>query len=382
MSAAILLLCPAERDLSKLRPLFAAAGADLAAAEGLQEALAALRKGRPAAIFLTDGPETAAEIALQEFRREAPFVPALVLLRERDSSRAAALLKAGAFDCAQPPWTPEEIARLCRKALSPVSPRLELDDSRLRSGRRLLAGLAAAFCLLAGFAGGLYLAWRNYRPAPEKPKTSFALPYSHPTGIVPLGESLLISDWHSQALYKHSPADLRLQKVFPLQETTPVALAAGREALWVAGADGRVEKRLPDAGLTRLQRKARLLPPPDGACFDGLYLWTANARAGEITKRIPLDDLPALATYKYPGRALGALACDNRFLWAADPGLKALLRLQLDNPEILLSSSPVKAYAGRGVKITALASAGGRIWFAGADGDKGFAYWEPSPASP
>lgn len=370
------IICASERDRLMLRGIFKDLGADAVFSPDLNDALAIMERTRPAAVFLADGEDPPPEIQLRELHRLAPFVPVIPLLKHREAARAVALMKAGAFECVQHPWTAEAVRPLYRKALGAGGTRLELDTTPLRARRRTLAIMMAAFCAFTGFAGGLYLGWKKYTPPPEKPKIYFALPYSHPTGIIPGKDSVLISDWHTQGLYEHSLKDFNIQRVTSLPETMPVAMAASGDTLWLANADGTMEKRLQDARYTLLTRKARLLPPPDGACFDGLYLWTTDMRSGVITKRLPLDDLPAMKTYKYPGARLEAFACDKRFLWAADPGMKALVKLQLDDPETVISTAPLAAYASPTAKVTALASKDGRLWFAGSDNDKGFIYYQ------
>lgn len=372
------IICASEKNRTILRGIFKNLGADAVFSNDLNDALAVFEKARPAAVFIADGEEPPAEIQLRELRRVAPFIPLVVLLKRRDAARAVELMKVGALDCAQSPWTEEELRPLYRKALSLSGTAISLDSLALRRSRRTLAAALALFVGFAGFAGGLYYGFKKYSPRALQPH-SFYLPYAHPTGIIVLKDSVLISDWFSQALYEHNPKTFGIKKVTSLTETTPVALAASQDSLWLAGTNGVIEKRLLDGRYTRASRTAAFRPAPDSACFDGLYFWTADSRTGAIVKRMPGDALEELKTYKYPGQKLSALTCDTRFLWAADPGLKSVVKLSLDDPEKIISRTELPQYASRSLKVTAMAAKDGRLWFAGEDGDKALVFYRDEP---
>ncbi|OGS13638.1 MAG: hypothetical protein A2285_07375 [Elusimicrobia bacterium RIFOXYA12_FULL_57_11] len=374
----IQIICASEKNRLILRGIFKNLGADAVFSLDLNDALAIFEKARPAAIFIMDGEEPPVEIQLRELRRVAPFIPVIPLLKSRDAGRAVELMKAGAFDCAQNPWTEEALLPLYKKALNISGTTLELDTKGLRSRRRILALTLAALCALTGFSGGVYFGYKKYAARPV-PQDTFALPYAHPTGIVIRKNSVLISDWHSQALYEHDAGNFNILRVVNLPETTPVALAAGQDSFWLAGTDGVIEKRLPDERCTRVSKSAPLSPIPDGACFDGLYFWTADSRSGQLVKRMPGDALTAIKTFTYPGRKLGAFTCDTRFLWAADPGLKGLVKMSLDEPERIISTTELPAYADKTLKLTALASKDGKIWFTGDARGRGLVFFKDEP---
>lgn len=374
----IQVICASEKDRTILRGIFRNLGADAVFSNDLNDALSIFEKAKPAAVFIADGEEPPAEIQLRELRRVAPFIPVIPLLKRRDASRAVGLMKAGALDCAQSPWTEEELRPLHRKALRLSGTAIELDSSALHRRRRTLALAIAAFFAFSGFAGGLYYGFRKFSPRAPQPR-SFYLPYAHPSGIMVKKDSVLISDWYSQGLYEHGIRNFGIKRVTSLPEMTPVAMAASQDALWLAGTNGVIEKRLLDARYTTASRTAAFSPAPDSVCFDGLYFWTANSRAGTIVKRMPGDALAEIKTFKYPGQKLSALTCDTRFLWVADPGLRGLVKLSLDDPERIISKTELDVYASKTLKITAMASKEGTIWFAGEDGEKGLAFYKDEP---
>ena len=368
------IICASEKDRTILRGIFKNLGADAVFSPDLNDALAIFEKAAPAAVFLADGEEPPAEIQLRELRRVAPFIPLIPLLKRRDAARAVNLMKAGALDCAQAPWTEEELRPIYRKALNLSGTTIVLDTTALRRRRRAAALALAAFFAFAGFAGGLYYGFKKFSPPSARPD-SFALPYAHPTGLVITGTSALVSDWYSQGLYEHDLKDFNIRRVTSLPRVTPVAMTASADALWLAGANGVMEKRLLDARYTPVSRTAAFNPPPDSACFDGLYFWTADSRTGAITKRMPGDALDEIKIFKYQGRKLAALTCDTRFLWAADAGLKALAKMSLEDPERIISRTELSPYASKTLKVTAMAAKEGKIWFAGEDGAKALVFF-------
>ena len=378
MPLPVQIICASEKDRTFLRGVFAALGADAVFSADLNDALAVLEKTRPAAVFVADGEEPPPEIQLRELKRVAPFLPVVPLLRRRDAGRAVELMKAGALDCAQAPWTEEALRPLYRKALRLTGTAVTLDSNALRSRRRSLALALAAFFAFAGFAGGFYYGFRRFSPKALQPH-SFLLPYAHPTGIVIKDGSALISDWYSQAVYEHNLKNFGIRRVTSLPETTPVAMTATPDFLWLAGSDGVLQKRLLDARYTPVTRTPPLSPRPDSVCYDGLYYWTADSRTGRIVKRMPNDSLTELKSFAYPGGKLSALTCDNRFLWAADGSLKSVLKMSLDDPERVLSRTELKAYSSRTLKITAMAARDGKLWFAGEDGDRALVFFENEP---
>lgn len=378
MHNTVQIICASDKNRTILRGIFKNLGADAVFSNDLNDALAVFEKARPAAVFTVDGEEPPAEIQLRELKRVAPFIPVIPLLKRRDAERAVGLMKAGALDCAHAPWTEEELRPLYRKALSLSGTSLDLDTSALRARRRALALTLAAFFAFTGFAGGLYYASVKLAVKPANPDR-FALPYAHPTGLVVRKDSVLVSDWYSQALYEHDIRNFMIRRVTSLPETTPVAMTASADALWLGGAGGVMEKRLQDARYTPVSKTAALSPAPDSACYDGLYFWTADSRSGVIVKRMAADALPELKSFKYPGQKLSALTCDRRFLWAADPGLRALVKMSLDDPERIISRTELPEYASRTLNITAVAAVNGKIWFAGDDGGRGLVFRKNEP---
>ena len=60
-------------------------------------------------------------------------------------------------------------------------------------------------------------------------------------------------------------------------------------------------------------------------------------------------------------------------------GWKALIKIPLDQPEKLLSSSEITQYARKSLKITGMASKDGKIWFTAEDNGAGLIFFENEP---
>ncbi|OGR59430.1 MAG: hypothetical protein A2X34_03320 [Elusimicrobia bacterium GWC2_51_8] len=371
------IITSSEKNRLVLANIFKNLGADAVFSLDLNDTLSIFEKVRPKAVFLVDSEDPPSEIKLRELKRIAPFLPLVVLLKNRDASRAVALMKLGAFDCVQSPWTEEELRPVYKKTLNLDGTPLVIDGEALEKKKNALviSGILAA--LAVGMAAGWFFASREYN-RPQPPPAEIRLPYSHPTGIAPEGDSLVISDWYTQALYTHNASDFSIKSVASLPEETPAGLTASPDALWLQTASGVIEKRLKTAGLKLLAKIKTDRADIAGICHDGLYFWIAYNN-NSLSKCLPNDSLTELDRYPYPGKKIAAFACDTRFLWAADPGLKALVKMPLGRPDTLLSSSEIKQYSRKSLKITGLASKNGKIWFTAEDNGTGLVFSENEP---
>jgi hypothetical protein len=377
MPNTVQIIVESQKERSILESVFRNLGADAVFSRDLNDALAVFEKTRPRAAFIVDGEAVPAEIQLREISRIAPFLPLIVLLKKRDASKAVAYMKLGAFDCAQSPWTEEEIKPLYKKALniSGTALRLDTDSSEDRFKKRkaalILAGLAIT--LLFGFISGWFYGFKKYHR--ELPPPSITkLPYAHPSGIAFEKNRVLVSDWYAQAIYKHDLKDLKITSIASFPDTVPVGLADGPDTIWLTTADGGIERRMKNGKFTQLSKTRPGPNPPSGICYDGLYFWAAYPQGNRISKRMANDELTELKSFTYPGLALTALSCDRRFLWVADEGLRSLVKLSPDDPETILSKTEIPQYASKSLKITALGAKDGKLWFAAEDTGKGWLF--------
>ncbi|MBU2574086.1 MAG: response regulator [Elusimicrobia bacterium] len=370
MHNTVQLITASQKDRLILESVFKNLGADAVFSQDLNDALSVFEKTRPRAVFVVDGEDPPAEIQIREIARVAPFMPIVVLIKQRDASKAVAYMKAGAFDCAQSPWTEEEIRPVYKKALNMSGTTLRLDRGQFEKQKTVLLLTGLLISLIFGFTGGWFYGFNKYRTE-TRPLETLELPYSHPSGLAFDKDRILISDWYTQALYAHDMKDLKITGVAAFPNTVPVGLAAGEPGVWLATAGGDIEKRMNNGKFTVLSKTKPGAAPPAGVCYDGLYLWLAWPGENKISKRLANDELTELKTFKYPGKTITAFSCDARSLWVADEGLRSLVKLSPDDPQTALSKTEIGQYSSKTLKITALAPKGGKIWFTAEDNGKG-----------
>lgn len=367
-----------ENDKRTLKQILANIGKLAIFSYDLNDALLIFEKARPKAVFIVDGEDPPVNIKLREIQRIAPFIPIIILLKKRDSERAVEYMKLGAFDCAHNPWTEEEFRPIIKKALNLSGTTIELEKPEFEGQRKIILATAAIITVLFGFIAGWFYAFNKYNIPPSQ-QSGIELPYLHPSGIIFNKGKILISDWYTQAIYKHNPGDLKISGVTSFPNITPIALAGGENNLWLANAKGLIEKRLKDDKFTILSRVKHKSKSLSGICFDGLYFWTADSAANKLSKRLNNDELTIVETYSYPGQTISAMTCDSRFIWVADGKLKELVKLPLDNPEKKLLREEIKEYSSKTLKITSMAKHGEKMWFVGEDTKKGLLFSMDSP---
>ena len=139
--------------------------------------------------------------------------------------------------------------------------------------------LAVALFLAAGLGIASLKRVESNRAAAAARTDRWDLPVRHPAGLAFDGKSLWLVEWFTQSFYALSTVDTNVQLVRHLTAETPVAAAFTSEALWTVSADGTVIRRMRDDKMTPLMRYPKAAPNSAGLAFDGLYLWSLDARA-------------------------------------------------------------------------------------------------------
>ncbi|HOW90059.1 MAG TPA: hypothetical protein PL037_07235 [Elusimicrobiales bacterium] len=377
-SNTVQIIVESTKERGVLESIFSNLGADAVFSRDLNDALAVFERTRPRAAFIVDGEPTPAEVQIREILRIAPFLPLIVLLKKRDASKAVEYMKLGAFDCAQSPWTEEELRPLYRKALNISGTALRLDSDHCERQRSIFLGAALAISLIFGFVSGWLFGFNRYHKEARRPDMT-ELPYSHPSGLAFDKGTLLVSDWFTQAIYKHDERDFKISGIAAFPDTMPVGLTDGPGSVWMSVAGGGIERRMKDARFTLISKTRPDVRPPAGACFDGLYFWTARPETGTITRHLADDALTETASFPYPGEELAAFTCDKRFLWAADSKLRSVLRISPDDPASILSRTELPQFASKTIKLTSMSPKDGKLWFTAEDKGKGWLFNVPEP---
>ncbi|MDP3541598.1 MAG: hypothetical protein Q8T11_03930 [Elusimicrobiota bacterium] len=335
----------------------------------LEEALESARERRTRAFLLVDGGGADAESLTRELIRAFPLMPIVVALKTRDASRAVALMRVGAIEVVAPPWTPEELKASVSKGLRFQGTALTVASAAPLSRSPVWYALAVGLFLAAGLGVASLKRADANRAAAAARVDRWELPVRHPAGLAFDGKSLWLVEWFTQSFYSLSPEDTAIQVVRHLTAETPVAAAFTTEAMWTVSADGTVIRRMRDDKMTPLTRYPKAAPNSAGLAFDGLYLWTLDARAKVLRKHLVDRELSVLSTHKWTGVKAAGLVFDGRTLWSLDAAERRLNRHHLARPEDVIEGVPLPEYAEGGFLPAGVAWDGARFWTVGSAAD-------------
>ncbi|MBI5623955.1 MAG: response regulator [Elusimicrobia bacterium] len=333
-------------------------------AAGVGEALEVLRERRPSLMLVTDGPDQDAEVLVREIAAVSPLVPVVVALRKRDAVRAVTLMRLGASEVVAPPWTKEDLAACLSKTLRAEGTAFSVVPLRGPASPApiFFLGVALFFGLAIGYAA-LQRQAANRVAAYEEKKT-WDLPYRHPSAASFNGTDLWVLDWFTQSVYVHSSADLGVRQVSHFPGELPVSFSVGPDAVWSLTPGGTVARRMKDERMRLLTEYPQAAPGAVALVFDGLYLWTADAKARVLRKHLNDEKLTVLGSWPYPGGKPAALAFDGVTLWSLDSKRRELLRHNLERPEEVTRRVALAEYQDGLLRPLALAWDGERFWTA------------------
>ncbi|MBI5883557.1 MAG: hypothetical protein HZB91_10695 [Elusimicrobia bacterium] len=242
----------------------------------------------------------------------------------------------------------------------PVEPSTQAPSAPRR--RALLAVLAAM-----GLAAAAVAAW-SLRAA-GMPR-SYAVPFSHPTGLAWKGSELWVSDWYEGALFRMKLEKGRLVVLDrqAMAGSHITAMAVGDDALFIADSWKKTISMLAPSGGGWSVTKTWPSPGPNPSALyaDGKYLYSADSSTRKIYKHLPDDGLTVLQTFRaafppvavYPGKD---------FLWVADGEHRVLRRSRWDRDAIQGEAlAPPEIESGR-EPLSCMTKTEGKFWF-GRDG--------------
>lgn len=367
--ASIGLLAKEAADRELLGLMLGELGYSAEGSARLEEALESARERRTRAFLLVDGGGADAESLTRELIRAFPLMPIVVALKTRDASRAVALMRVGAIEVVAPPWTPEELKASVSKGLRFQGTALTVASAAPLSRSPVWYALAVGLFLAAGLGVASLKRADANRAAAAARVDRWELPVRHPAGLAFDGKSLWLVEWFTQSFYSLSPEDTAIQVVRHLTAETPVAAAFTTEAMWTVSADGTVIRRMRDDKMTPLTRYPKAAPNSAGLAFDGLYLWTLDARAKVLRKHLVDRELSVLSTHKWTGVKAAGLVFDGRTLWSLDAAERRLNRHHLARPEDVIEGVPLPEYAEGGFLPAGVAWDGARFWTVGSAAD-------------
>lgn len=363
--AAIGLLAKEAADRELLGLMLGELGHRAEGAGRLEEALEFARERKPRAFLLVDGGGADAESLTRELIRAFPLMPVVVALKTRDASRAVALMRVGAAEVVAPPWTPEDLRASVSKGLRFQGTVLTVASAAPRSRSPIWYALAVGLFLAAGLGAASLKRAEGIRAAAAARVDRWELPVRHPAGLAFDGKSVWLVEWFTQSFYALSPQDTSVRVVRHLTAETPVAAAFTTEAMWTVSADGTVIRRMRDDRMTPLTRYPKAAPNCAGLAFDGLYLWTLDARAKVLRKHLVDRELSVISTHRWRGVKPAGLVFDGRTLWSLDAADRRLQRHQLERPEDVFEGVPLPEYAEGAYVPTGVAWDGSRFWTVG-----------------
>ncbi|MEK7232496.1 MAG: hypothetical protein AAB268_01665 [Elusimicrobiota bacterium] len=363
--AVIGLLAKEAADRELLGLMLGELGHSAEGAGRLDEALEFARERKTRAFLLVDGGGADAEILTRELLRAFPLLPVLVAMKVRDASRAVALMRVGALEVVAPPWTPEDLKISVSKGLRFSGTVITVESAAPLSRSPVWYVLAVALFLAAGLGVASLKRVERNRAALAARTDRWELPVRHPAGLAFDGKSLWLVEWFTQSFYALSTIDTNVQLVRHLTAETPVAAAFTGEALWTVSADGTVIRRMRDDNMTPLTRYPKAAPNSAGLAFDGLYLWTLDARAKVLRKHLVDRELSTITVYKWRGVKAAGLLFDGRTLWTLDAADRRLLRHNLEHPEDIVEAVALPEYAEGAYQLVGAAWDGSRFWTVG-----------------
>ncbi|MBI3289091.1 MAG: response regulator [Elusimicrobia bacterium] len=331
----------------------------------LDEALEFARQGAPRLFMLVDGEGADAESLTRELLRAFPLLPVVVALKVRDANRAVALMRVGAAEVVAPPWTREDVKASVSKGMRFQGTSLSPAGAAPARRSVLWYSLAIGVFLAAGLGVASLRRAENNRAAAAARVDQWELPVNHPAGLAFDGKSLWLVEWFTQSFYALSTTDSAVQLVRHLTAETPVAATFTGESMWTVSADGTIVRRMRDAQMTVLSRYRKAAPNSAGLAFDGLYLWTLDARAKVLRKHLVDRDLTVLASYRWRGERPAGLLFDGKTLWTLDAADRRMIRHNLERPDENTEFVALPEYGSGAFIPTGAAWDGSRFWTVG-----------------
>lgn len=363
------LLAAESGDRELLRGMLGELGHAAHGTGRLEEAVELGRDSKARAFLLVDGGGADAESLTRELVRAFPLLPIVVALKTRDAARAVRLMRVGAAEVVAPPWTPEDLKLCVSKGLrfqgTVVSPTMAAPLSRSPLWYALAVGLFVA----AGLGVASHKRMEQKAAAEAAKVERWDLPVRHPAGLAWDGKTVWLVEWFTQSFYALAPTDAGVQIVRHLTAETPVSAAFTGEAVWTVSADGSITRRMRDDKMTPLTKYPHAAPSSAGLAFDGLYLWTLDARHKLLRKHLVDRDLTVMETFKWRGGKAAGLAYDGRFLWTLDADGGRLVKHDTRRPEETAAVFALPEYASGAFVPAGLAFDGARFWTVGEAAD-------------
>ncbi|MBI5243895.1 MAG: hypothetical protein HY922_09485 [Elusimicrobia bacterium] len=251
-----------------------------------------------------------------------------------------------------------ESAVLEGAAVSPLAGKGGAQTSAQAPKRRRLkalgwGALAAAASAAAAFAWVFVFSGRDY-----------AVPFSHPTGLVWEGDILWASDWYDQSIHqlRLGPSGLTAVRRFPVPAHI-LGMTRVNGAFYIVDSWARLIERWVPSGDALVLDRSWPSPgeKPSAVHYDGKSLWTADSGARKIYRHLLDEDLTVAESYSAGDDPVGLGSDAKGDFWSADGANRLFLRRLRDAnlsfagayrlPEILDDAPLLSCFAWRGRKL-------------------------------
>ncbi len=174
--------------------------------------------------------------------------------------------------------------------------------------------------------------------------TSFAAPYSCPTGMATDGKHLYLADRKSDTIYKIDPKSGETISEFPAPGFRPQGLAYDSKYLWLVDSEEGVILQIDPE--TKVAVKTIWCPAqrPRGLAWDAEYLWLADSKADQLLQ-VSTEDGTTIKELPSPSGNPTGLAFDGTHLWVADRSADKIYMVWPETGEVVLTLKAPDKYA-------------------------------------
>ncbi|MFH1368724.1 MAG: hypothetical protein ABII64_06335 [Elusimicrobiota bacterium] len=270
---------------------------------------------------------------IDEVRKNLPNKPCICLLPEYDARMAVELLKAGAFDCINPPLRRSAVNVVINHAIRSYG-LFKADASvKIKRFKKYLNKrniiIACAGLLLAVYAGVIL---------GQKQFIRIDLPYNDPTSVLSDGGNMWLSNWYTQSIYKYQEKDnkLDLKKAYFFSDFGPLVIAKYENYIWSVGNDLVLRQHVINENLDIIRNYKLREGSPSGMAFVGNNLWMCDSVTKKIYQYYVGSELLLINSYNSGLTAPIGLYWDGKYVWIADASTnKAYVFAQkMDNLEL------------------------------------------------
>ena len=261
---------------------------------------------------------------LEEIRKKKSKIPVIMCSGFGETDFAVRAVKLGAADYIGKPFKNEEVINVAKKALSlsasavpsAAAARAAFDKEKAIVEKKKKTYFVAGLIVLL-LAFGSYLYYSGYFESSDR---VYEIPYSHPSGMCRQGEFLWVTDWFSQAVYKHKLDEtLSLVKTYNFPDLHPGGITVINNVVWTCDSwAGVINKHKMDDNLSVEKAYPSPQSNPTGLFWDGRALWSCDGVARKIYKHRLDGILTVEASYDAPEESPVSLMKVGKNIWSGD----------------------------------------------------------------